>query len=57
MPGLVYLLKLIVFERDSYRVWIFTKLIVFERESYFWKKRTLMLTFDFDFQNCQNCVP
>ena len=36
MPGLGYLLKLFVFERDNY----------------FWKKCTLMLTSKFDFQNC-----
>ena len=35
IPGLEYLLKSFIFERDSY----------------FWKKRTLMLTFNFDVQN------
>ena len=35
----------------------FLKVFVFERESYFWKKRTIMLTFKFDFQNCQKFVP
>ena len=29
---------------------------VFERD-YFWKKRTIMLTLNFDFQNCQKIVP
>ena len=33
------------------------KLVVFERESYFWLKRTVMLTFNFNFQNCQKFVP
>ena len=41
VPGLGYLLKLFVFERDSD----------------FWKKRNLMLTFNFGFQNCQKFVP
>ena len=44
MPGLRYLLKTFVFERDYF-------------DSYFWKKHTLMLTFNFDFQNCQKFVP
>ena len=45
MPGLGYLLKNFVFERDYFR------------KSYFRKKRILMLTFTFDFQDCQQFVP
>ena len=41
MLGLGYLIKLVVFERDSY----------------FWLKRTVMLTLNFDFQNCEKSVP
>ena len=41
MLGLGYLIKLVVFERDSY----------------FWMKCTVMLTFNFDFNNCQKFVP
>ena len=41
MLGLGYLMKLVVFERDSY----------------FWIKCTVMLTFNFDFNNCQKFVP
>ena len=45
MPGLGYLLKFFVFERDYF--W----------KTYFWKKHILMLTFNFDFQNCNNLCP
>ena len=40
---------------------VFQNIFVFERDyfwkNYFWKKRILMLTFKFDFQNCQKFVP
>ena len=32
------------------------KLVVFERDGYFWLKPTVMLTFNFDFENCQKVV-
>ena len=32
------------------------KSFVFERD-YFWKECTIILTFNFDFQNCQKLVP
>ena len=41
--------------------WDIYKNFVCERDyfwkSYFWKKHILMLTFNFDFQNCQKFVP
>ena len=40
---------------DIYEKCLYLKEIIFE--SHFWKKRILLLTFDFDFQNCQNFVP
>ena len=44
MPGLGYLLNFFVL-----------KDII--RKGYFGKKRTLMVTFNFDFKNCQKIVP
>ena len=41
MLGLGYLIKLVAFEKDSY----------------FWLKPTVMLTFNFDSENCQKTVP
>ena len=40
MPQMRYLLKLFVFERDSY----------------FWKKHNFMFKFNFNFQNLQNVL-
>ena len=33
------------------------KLVVFERESYFWLKCTVMLTFNFTFRTAKNLCP
>ena len=33
------------------------KLVAIERDSYFWLKPTVMLMFNFDFENCQKLCP
>ena len=53
LPAILFLFFLKSYARVVYLI----KLVVFERESYFWLKRTVMLTFNFDFQKCQKFVP
>ena len=50
-----FYLEILCPDWDVYKNFWYLKEIIFE--SYFWKKRILMLTFDLDFQNCQNFVP
>ena len=49
--GILYILNCML------RLGYLAKLFVFKTDSYFWKKRTLMLVFNFDFQNCHKFVP
>ena len=50
-----YYLEIVCPDGDIYQSFLYLKEIIFDR-SYFWKERTKMFTFNFDFQNCQNFV-
>ena len=51
------LLRILLILKLYARLEYLAKLFVFKRDSYFWKKRTLMLTFNFDFHNCPIFAP
>ena len=48
-------LEIVCPDWDIYQNFLYLKDIIWK--GYFWKKHTLMLTFNFDFKNCQKIVP